>query len=148
MPNLYLMRHGDAEAGRGKPDSQRDLTPRGIRDVMEQALKIKRLAADITTIIHSPYVRARQTAELVNEQLNQPMRALDYLVPNGAVEDVVTHISGDDQALLLICHLPIIAEIAYAYTQRSLPFSPGTVVKITRGDAFTSSGGLAWQLNP
>jgi phosphohistidine phosphatase SixA len=148
MPNLYLMRHGEAEAGRGKPDFQRELTPRGISDCMEQALKMKRLAAEIGTIIHSPYVRARQTAELINEQLTRPMRELEYLVPNGAVEDVVTHISGDDQALLLVCHLPIIAEIAYAYTKKSLPFFPGTVAKIKRGDAFTATGELEWQLNP
>jgi hypothetical protein len=46
------------------------------------------------------------------------------------------------------CHLPIIAEIAYAYTKKSLPFFPGTVAKIKRGDAFTATGELEWQLNP
>lgn len=60
---IYLLRHGDAEAGNGD-DAARRLTPKGERqaDAAGQALAV--LGAEIDACMTSPKVRAAETARL------------------------------------------------------------------------------------
>jgi phosphohistidine phosphatase len=63
---LYLIRH--AEAGYSRPDSKRALTDHGVATAVQLARSLPvKLGKTIATIEHSPYVRARQTAELIRQ---------------------------------------------------------------------------------
>ena len=66
--NLYILRHGIA-AERGTPgyanDADRPLTPEGERKLQLVAAAIKALELGFDLILSSPYLRARQTAEVV-----------------------------------------------------------------------------------
>ena len=65
--NLYLLRHGIA-VERGTPgldkDADRSLTPKGERRLwrITEAMEALKLSFDL--ILSSPYLRARQTAEI------------------------------------------------------------------------------------
>lgn len=142
MLNLYLMRHGDAAPGFGGPDYMRALTPLGVKQARAQGEMLQSAQPKVDSIFHSPYKRAIQTADEVNDFLNLQMSSCDHLVPGGSVSGVLDTIAGIEQHLLLVCHLPIIAEIAQAITGRDLAFYPATVALIERKDAFANKGEL------
>jgi phosphohistidine phosphatase len=66
---IWLLRHGDAEDGTGKPDAERDLTEKGERQSRDAGRALKKLGVQIDVCLTSPKVRARRTAELASEAL-------------------------------------------------------------------------------
>ena len=68
--NLYILRHGIA-VEHGAPgyakDADRPLTPEGERKLGQIAEAMKALELTFDLILSSPYLRARQTAEIVAE---------------------------------------------------------------------------------
>jgi phosphohistidine phosphatase len=66
---IWLLRHGDAEDGEGKPDSERQLTKKGERQSRDAGRALKELGVKLDVCLTSPKVRARQTAELACEEL-------------------------------------------------------------------------------
>ncbi|MDA1217531.1 MAG: histidine phosphatase family protein [Chloroflexi bacterium] len=80
---LYFLRHGlagDSTTWTGA-DEQRPLTPEGVARMQVSARTISALALNLDEIITSPYVRARQTADIVAAQLGLPVTAHASLVP-------------------------------------------------------------------
>lgn len=67
---LYVMRHGEAEdSGGNLGDFGRQLTPRGRKRTADTAAVLARLGVAPDTLLTSPLLRARQTAEIVGEVL-------------------------------------------------------------------------------
>jgi phosphohistidine phosphatase len=64
---IWLLRHGDAEDGAGKPDSERELTEKGRRQAADAGRALEQLGVTLEACLSSPRVRARQTAELACE---------------------------------------------------------------------------------
>ena len=64
MVNLVIMRHGEAEP-LSTNDSQRQLTARGQHEVNQMALWLQQHYAAFDWVWASPYLRTRQTAELM-----------------------------------------------------------------------------------
>jgi phosphohistidine phosphatase len=67
---IWLLRHGDAEDGEGKPDAERDLTEKGERQSREAGQALKAIGVELDVCLTSPKVRARRTAELACEPLD------------------------------------------------------------------------------
>ena len=66
--NLYILRHGIAvEPGTPgyEQDADRPLTPEGERKLGQIAVAMEALGLTFDLILSSPYVRARQTAEII-----------------------------------------------------------------------------------
>lgn len=63
------MRHGQSQANAGMiiADANSPLTALGVEQARQTGLKLKPLG--VTTIVCSPYVRARQTAQTIAEEL-------------------------------------------------------------------------------
>ena len=68
---VYFLRHGDAgAAGDWKgSDAERPLSKDGAAQMEKEAAAIARLGLRLDTILTSPLVRARQTAEIVTKEL-------------------------------------------------------------------------------
>ena len=64
MVNLVIMRHGEAEP-LSSQDSQRQLTARGQQEVNQMAVWLHQHYALFDWVWASPYLRTRQTAELM-----------------------------------------------------------------------------------
>ncbi|MEE2752266.1 MAG: histidine phosphatase family protein [Myxococcota bacterium] len=62
---LFLMRHGSAEPGLGS-DADRRLTDRGRSEVQAIAHALQRARFEPGVIVHSPLVRAQQSADLLS----------------------------------------------------------------------------------
>ena len=65
---LYLLRHGDAEAGDGE-DSARRLTPKGERQAVAAGGAMAAMGVELDACLASTRVRAAQTARLACEPL-------------------------------------------------------------------------------
>ena len=70
---IWLLRHGDAEDGAGKPDAERDLTEKGESQAVNAGRALKKLGVELDVCLTSPKVRARRTAELACEALGTPI---------------------------------------------------------------------------
>lgn len=70
---LYLIRHGiavDREAPNCPPDTERPLTPKGIKRARAAALGLRALEAKPGLVLTSPWLRALQTAEIFCDVLD------------------------------------------------------------------------------
>ena len=73
------MRHGDAEDGAGKPDSDRKLTEKGERQSIAAGQALKKLGVELDLCLTSPKVRTKRTAELACDPLDCPVEEDDRL---------------------------------------------------------------------
>ena len=97
--NCYFLRHGiaaDPQSWHGS-DDDRPLTPDGEKRMEREARAIADLDLDIDTIVTSPLLRARQTAEIVADRLS---------IGDGLVEDarVADGFDADSVAAILREH--------------------------------------------
>lgn len=77
--NLYLVRHGESSgnANRIHQDEYVSLTENGIKQVRKLANRLKKM--DINVIYASPYLRAKQSAEIISKTLSLSVEYLDEL---------------------------------------------------------------------
>lgn len=149
MPDLYLLRHGEAERGEhGAPDYTRGLTAKGMNDIRERARRLASLEAPITRIFHSPYLRALQSATLVNQAVGARLVAWPCLEPGAKVDRVLDELMGLESHLLLVSHLPLIADLAFALLGEPTVFNQGTCLKLKRENAFALKGAREWLAHP
>jgi phosphohistidine phosphatase len=76
---LYLIRHGiavDREAPNCPPDTERPLTPKGIKRSRAAALGLHALGVKPNVVLTSPWLRAVQTAEIFCEVIGYPTRKI------------------------------------------------------------------------
>lgn len=79
MMHLYLIRHGiavDREDPRCPPDTERPLTPKGMKRSRAAALGLRALDVKPNAVLTSPWLRALQTAEIFCEVLRYPARKI------------------------------------------------------------------------
>ena len=115
--NLYILRHGIA-VDPGSPgyakDADRPLTPEGERKLGQITKAMEALELTFDLILSSPYLRARQTAEIVAEALKARKR-LDFsetLTPGGSTKKLVElldRLEPPPESVLLVGHEPYLS---------------------------------------
>ncbi len=135
--NLYLLRHGIAvEAGTpgGATDRERPLTLEGKRKLarIADAMKVMELSFDL--ILSSPYLRARQTAEIVARSLRAERRLAfsEELMPGGSPRALLEEIRRREPApedVLLVGHEPYLSGLI----ERLVAGKTGMTVTLKKG---------------
>ena len=77
--HLYLIRHGiavDREDPNCPPDTERPLTPKGIKKTHAAALGLRALDVKPSAVLTSPWLRALQTAEIFCESIGYPSKKI------------------------------------------------------------------------
>jgi phosphohistidine phosphatase len=114
---LYLLRHGIAvEPGTPgyEDDSRRPLTPKGEAKMEQIVRAMKALELSFDHILSSPYVRTRQTAEIVARAFDAA-RKLEFsnsLAPGGNWKKLIEAIEKLDSpanSVLLVGHEPYLS---------------------------------------
>lgn len=136
---LWLLRHGQAGPYVQTGDHLRELTAQGRREVLHAAGHL--LGEQLDTILVSPYVRARQTAELVHEALERrpALQVQDGITPDddprGALRLLAERQEGH---LLVVTHQPLVGALAgllvHGSLQQSLPFNTASLA-LLEGEA-------------
>ena len=110
---LFILRHGQAESYAAS-DSQRALTPHGVREVESVLSQRKSSLANIKKIFVSPYVRAQQTADIVQNHFPGVLRIdTDLLVPSNQITSLLEMLQQEvehdpDGSVLLVSHQPLV----------------------------------------
>ncbi len=108
---LYILRHGEAEA-RAPSDAERQLTQDGRDQIAALADKAKEKLVGVELILASPYVRAQQTAALMDEVLGLGVQTCEKITPAGSVLGTLQVLEQYSQSeILLVSHQPLVGEL-------------------------------------
>ena len=156
MQRVVLVRHGLAEeAGDGITDAARALTEKGRKKTEKAARGLAALLGPVGLLASSPYVRALQTADILNEHLHAARRVeLDCLTPERDPAEALDWVAQQDAELVMLVghepHLPLLAGLAMAgVPQRMMAFKKtGAALVEFGGRATAGQGLLRWLLPP
>src|SRR5262245_63027656 len=116
---ISLLRHGIA-VERGSPgyenDDERPLTAKGERRTRRIAEGMLALGLSYDLILSSPYLRAKQTAEIDAQILKTPegVQLSDTLTPEGDPRQLIEVVQSDDRApqdIVLVGHEPYLSRL-------------------------------------
>ena len=124
---IWLLRHGDAEDGEGKPDSDRELTEKGERQSVAAGKALKALGVELDVCLTSPKVRAKRTAELACEQLGVDVEDDDRLA--GGDFDPAEVAAGRGE-VMLVGHEPDFSQAVALATGSRVKMKKGGVAAI------------------
>ncbi len=112
---LFVLRHAIAEdAAPGQPDSERKLTDLGREKLRRVLRRARQAGLQPDAIVSSPYVRARQTAEIAVAELKyaEPVVTSDNLTPFGNLFEVWSELRGlGAESVLVVGHNPQLSEL-------------------------------------
>lgn len=157
--NIYIMRHGLAAkpARRGK-DSERQLTRKGERKLWDTAEAMEKMGLTFQAILSSPYLRARQTADIIADAFNarKHLKLTETLAPGRALKSFVAYVktlSPPPENLLLVGHEPGLSEfislLVCGDRHLQLNFKKGGLCKLTaRALTGERCATLEWLLTP
>jgi len=138
---LALLRHGIAEA-MAPSDAMRRLTARGEQQVRGAAEHLR--GRDLGRILVSPYVRAQQTAALVQQVLGftGPLQTVPWLTPDSSPQQAMAELDGfEGESLLLVTHQPFVGALAgllvHGSRQQALPMHTASLALLA-GDSWAA----------
>ena len=151
----YFLRHGpagDRETWKGS-DSQRPLTRDGRKRIAREARTMADLRLELARVITSPLARARQTAQIVADELDlKDALVEDPRIDLGFSADRLASVLRDYQdanAIMLVGHEPsmsgVIAEVVGG---ANLDFKKGALACVEIGSLAPPRGRLIWLATP
>lgn len=112
---LLILRHGEAEPAGSGGDSARRLTANGRQAVRRVLARAASAGVKPEAILVSPYLRARETAEIAGEVfgLSAPAIPAHALVPDSHSESIwdEVRVHADASQLLLVGHNPVLSDL-------------------------------------
>ncbi len=158
---IFLLRHGAAvERGtRGfDDDSARPLTPKGRRQLRKTVTAMKKLERKFDLILSSPFLRARQTAEIVATglKLKKRLKFSNALAPGGLASVLIRQLGREKPAparVLLVGHEPDLSRLVSLFATGGLllelDFKKGGLCKLESEKLHAGKcATLAWLLTP
>lgn len=147
---VYLVQHGEARPE--VEDPARPLTDRGHDEVQRVARHAAHLGLQVSEICHSGKLRARQTAEILAEQLSphRGIRAMDGLSPTDDPTKAGTAIEAASEPMMFVGHLPHLSRLASLLLagmpdREIIRFRMGAIVCLARAEGRWL---LHWILTP
>ena len=116
---LSLLRHGIAADRDGQEyanDNERPLTPKGERRMRRIGKGLQAVGLAYDRILSSPYLRAKQTAEIVAQVMSAPEGVMlaETLAPEGNPRQLIEALRSehrDRQDVLLVGHEPYLSRL-------------------------------------
>ncbi len=158
---ICILRHGIAVVRDDldvKNDFERRLTSKGKQQLRQTAAAMKKMGLRFDRILSSPYLRAKQTAEIVAESLKLKKRLnfSDALAPDGSPKDLVRQLNElkpAPESVLLVGHEPylscLISLLTTGRMDLALDFKKGGLCKLETGKlSHDRCATLVWLLTP
>ena len=159
--NLYLLRHGIAAEPKVagiEPDSERPLTARGKNRLRTIVKAMAELDLSFDLILSSPFLRAKQTAELIakNFKLRKKLAFSDDLTPAGNPRLLIQQLNRfrpEPENVLLVGHEPylgkLVALLAAGNSSLEIDFKKGGLCKLEADFLlYGRCAKLVWLLTP
>lgn len=151
---LYFFRHGLASHDTwDRPDFERPLNALGKERTARAALLLSKLDLKLGLVLTSPLVRARQTAEILVENLEMPvdLEVDDRLSPGFDLQDLpaILRQYADFGNLLVVGHEPDFSEIiGDLIGGADVVVKKGSLARIDLFDIHPAHGELVWLIPP
>lgn len=151
--DLYLIRHADAVAlGEGiAGDAERPLSEQGREQARLAGKALERHGIRLDGLVTSPLLRARQTAELIREDLSlkPEVTVCEDLAPDGKPRKVAKFLRKlKGEQIAAIGHMPQLSEMAgwlLGSRKASIDFAKASVACVECADTLTKGcGALLW----
>ena len=151
--HLHLLRHAHAgdPAKWDRPDDERPLSARGVRQVEALAQLLSRGGFASDAIVSSPKLRAEQTARLLGEALGVEVRLDDRLAAGFELEDLIAMLDdlGRPSNPVLVGHDPDFSELLGELVGTPLILRKGAFARIDLETPIEAGGGLLrWLIPP
>jgi phosphohistidine phosphatase len=158
--DLFILRHAIAEerSSQSGDHSQRRLTRQGAHKLHGIAKGMKSLDLKFDLILSSPYLRAKETAEIVADVFHKPkiLKLTRTLTPEGNPRELLDELKHDHskcQRVLLIGHEPylgsLISLLLSGHTDISVNMKKGGLCALTIGKLhYGRCATLEWLLTP
>ena len=135
---IFIVRHGEAKSTEpGGKDIDRELAAEGLQQSSRLGVYIYKKNTDIDGIITSNALRAKQTAELIADQLNFDISKIveDEDIYEASVRillDKVSALNTDWNEVILVGHNPVISYFVEYLTGHHFDgMVPGSMVKVS-----------------
>lgn len=155
MTQIYLLRHSEACDTSVHPD--RPLTDKGRDRVYRLGRFLRSFGEDmeISVVIHSPKLRAVQTAAIFRETV-APMAELidaDELLPGTDPRTIVSLANGYGKEIVLVGHLPSLSLAASLFltgsvTGACVPFEPAEICCLSMDVRREERAVIKWKVPP
>jgi phosphohistidine phosphatase len=156
---LYIVRHGiaiDREDPKCPPDPERYLTEEGVEKTKQVAKGMATLGIAGDVFLTSPYVRARQTAEIFASALDyakQKIQRTDLLLPGAEPSLLFRELAKEKQAssVFLFGHAPQLDDVistALGAKKHITTLKKAGVVLVELKRVSPPSGVLIWLATP
>jgi phosphohistidine phosphatase len=158
--NIYIIRHAIA-VNRGTPqyedDSQRPLTDKGKKKMRQIARGLLALGVDFDLILSSPYVRAKETAEILAEVLKTKTAVAfsENLIPMGDPDLLIAEMNEkyNVNSIALVGHEPhlstLISLLVSENASLDMTLKKGGVCRLSADDLHHNrKAALEWLLTP
>src|SRR4051812_14452573 len=130
--SLWLLRHGEAVPHGSRPDSDRELTPRGEHQARTAGRALARLNLEFDVCYTSPKVRASETARLACEELGVSYEEASPVAAGFDREDAEALLLGHDDGacVLVVGHEPDFSQVVHDFTGARVDFKKGGVAAV------------------
>ncbi|MHC4713563.1 MAG: phosphohistidine phosphatase SixA [Planctomycetota bacterium] len=153
--NVYVVRHA-AAAPRGDyaSDAERPLTEKGVADVELVAAALVSAGVELDAVYASPFVRARQTGDIIAAATGCPVSLTDGLASGHSAKEVVAVLADlPGESVAIVGHAPQLDEVvALLVTGKSravVDMKKGAVACVEfEGKVRAGKGVLAWHVVP
>ncbi len=137
---LILIRHGKSDWSTGRPDVKRPLARRGRRQAPETGRWLAAHHPAIDLAVVSPARRARETWELIAEELGPTPVVVDDRVYGGSLADVVASLPEEAGTVALVGHNPALEDLVARLTGGDVAMVTSAIAVIALED--WSGGGM------
>ena len=127
--NLYIIRHAiavDEGTSDYESDSERPLTDKGRKKMRQIAKGLRTLGVEFDLILSSPYVRARETAEILADvfKMKKKIAFSDNLIPIAEPNLLIAEVNENHSmdSLAVIGHEPHLSSLVGLLTAESTKF--------------------------
>lgn len=158
--NLYIIRHAIAveeSTPEYEDDSQRPLTDKGKKKMRQIAKGLRALGVDFDLILSSPYVRAKETAEILAEVSRTKADVVfsENLIPMGDPDLLIAEMNEKYSAnsIALVGHEPhlttLIGLLVSENASLDMTLKKGGVCRLSVDDLHhTRKATLEWLITP
>ncbi len=150
MDEIYILRHGHAEQSESLVnDFDRALTAEGIEKINRLGVFINSLGVNIDIVLSSPFLRAKQTAEiLVSNVTPMPeIRMVDFLSCGASSKDISKGLLdySVNNSVLIVGHSPDLdVFLGKLIGSGKVNLKKGALAKVNFENNIEISGSLEW----
>ena len=156
MNEIYILRHGhaiDASEAISLDDFTRTLTDEGRKKIKNVSLLFNSLEADVHLVLSSPYLRAKETAEIFvsNLDLKPELKIVDFLSCGASYREIAQELRqySSYSSIMVVGHAPDLETfLGKLIGAGRVNLKKGALAKVALGNNIELSGELEWLITP